>query len=151
MNSKTTLLVVISSLLLLIMTAVAFTPGRLTGRVTGMDEEAKIVSAIDNARTFDFRLFVAFQYASAEIDANHNKFYDNSNNVAAMNACVVHELRRAMLCQDAPKWVMDIRPHTGWWITNVLDPGQYPWHWEPRTYTNGPGIDWSRVDDRDIP
>ncbi len=126
----------------------------LTGVVRGMDEEAKVVHQIENARTYDFRVFVAFQYAMAAISTNEsgtNGFYSRQQNVDAMNANVVTELRRAMLCQDAPKWVKDMRPYTILWSTNVLDPGQYPWHWEPHTGTNGPGIDWSKVDERDIP
>lgn len=128
---------------------VGWSQGKLTGNITGMDEEAKVVHEIENGRTFDFRVFVAFQYAAAAISTNADdvKFYSNSNEVAAMNASVVRELRRAMLCQDAPQWVKDMRPYTIWWNTNVFDPGQYPWHWEPPT-PRGPG---SKVDERDMP
>jgi len=92
-----------------------------------------------------------FVYAAAEIASPKDKFYDSSENIAAMNSAVVHELRRAMICQDAPKWAKDMRPFTQWRGTNVLDPGQYPWHWEPPTGKRGAGIDWSKVEERDLP
>lgn len=127
--------------------------GKLTGEVRGLDEEAKIVHMIENARTFDYRVWVAFQYAVSAIDKRDDmrKDFTKPDRVIAMNAAVVTELRRAILCQDAPKWAKDMRQDTIWWSTNVLDPGQYPWHWEPPTHTNGPGIDWRKVDERDYP
>ena len=132
-------------------------PGTLTGEVRGLDEESKIVHAIDNGRTYDYRLFVAFAYVQAELE--NDPFYTNDptgSHLRGMDRAIVCELRRAMLCEDAPKFVKNELPYTRWWGTNVIQ--GVPWRWESSHSTNtpyeelrGPGVDWSKVDESDIP
>lgn len=132
--------------------------GQLTGEVHGLDEEGKIVHEIENAQTYDFRLHVAFYYAVAEL--GNDSFYTNAvtgpEHVTGMNAAIVMELRRAMLCEDAPKWVKEQLPYTRWWSTNTVQ--GVPWRWQsqhqtvsPYALLHGPGVDFSRVDDMDMP
>ncbi len=116
--------------------------GKLTGVVRGMDEEAKVVHAIQDAQTYDFRLHVAYFYAIAELKAE--SFYTNDPTGAhtrAMDHCIVCELRRSMLCEDAPDWIKEQLPNTRWWSTNTVL--GVPWRWESGRSTIQPAS-WSR-------
>jgi hypothetical protein len=140
------------------MLVVGMDKGKLTGEVRGMDEEAKIVHEIENSRTYEFRLKVAYDYAIAEL-RNGDSYYTNDpdgNHLRAMDGAIVRELRRSMLCEDAPAWIKEQLPYTKWWSTNTIQ--GVPWRWQSQHSTNspygelhGPGIDFNKVDAWDIP
>lgn len=140
-----------------IMLVIGAGQGKLTGEVRGMDEEAKIVAEIQSAQSYDFRLHVAYYYAVAEL--GNDSFYTNDpsgKNLQAMDHSIVCELRRSMLCEDAPAWVKEQLPFTRWWSTNTIQ--GVPWRWQSQHQTNspygllhGPGVDFEKVDEHDFP